>query len=110
MVTKTVTLKMVRGDSQKIGVKVRNLHEAPTAIVFSLKKSVSHNDYIFQKTLDNGIAEEGEGRYIIKINPADTEQLAPASYQFDLEMTFGEDVITLVIGTLEIIADVTRHL
>lgn len=110
MIAKQVNLKMVRGDTQKIGIKIKGLHESPTAIYFSLKKNISDTNYILQKTLDEGIVQEQTGKYIIKLTPQDTESLAATTYQFDFEVTFGEDVVTLVIGTLELIADVTRHL
>lgn len=55
MIAKQVNLKMVRGDTQKIGIKIKGLHEPPTAIYFSLKKNISDTNYILQKTLDEGI-------------------------------------------------------
>ena len=114
MTPTTADLALVRGDTFAIGVNVTGSEAEPDAIYFSVKRRRTETGYILQKSLDDGITpEESEDedtyRYRIDIDPADTETLLAGAYVYDVEVTWGGSVHTLITGTLTIAADVTRH-
>ena len=121
MRTKIVNMCLMRGDTAHIGITIKGLENAPDAITFSVKQYKGDSTYVFQKTLEDGIEPEeieqvqGEEpstdlRYIITIEPEDTERLKSRVYCYDCEFIINGDVMTLLAGDLNLVADVTRHL
>lgn len=116
MVTKTLNLEWTRGDTQPLGIKVKG--GTPDEINFSVKRDYKDIDYIIQKTLENGIVPadpkqgdpEGLLRYILTVDPADTEGLSSGMYCYDLEMVINGTVGTMYRGNITLDPDVTRHL
>lgn len=112
MIAKTHNMQWMRGDTTRIGISISGLDGEPDELTFSVKKYKTDTEYIIRKTLSNGIepetAEEGL-RYIVTIETADTEELVPSAYSYDLEAIINGDTITLLTGSITIAADVTRH-
>lgn len=113
MVAKIQNLRIMRGDTTRIGITIKGLDGVPEALSFSCKQSPAFTSYTFQKTLDDGIdveqSEEGQ-RYIVTISPEDTQRRASGTYRYDFEAIINGDIITLLYGNLDIVADVTQHL
>ena len=113
MIAKTQNMTLMRGDTARIGIGIKGLDGTPEAVTFSVKKLMVDKAYIFQKTLESGIEPEQVQtglRYVVTIEPEDTEPLIPASYYYDLEVIINGDVVTLLVGEIALRADVTRHL
>lgn len=107
-----ISLCMVRGDTSKIGICLKNLETEPDAIYMTVKRTISDEEPSFQKSLGNGIQqdESEEGRkYFIIIEPEDTQTLTPAIYVYDIEITVNGDVFTPITGRLVLVPDVTQH-
>lgn len=113
MVAKNVNLKIMRGDTYTIGIRIKGLGQVPDSVYFSCKRNFEDQEYLFQKSLSDGISVENlqdSIRYAVKIAPNDTKNaLAPQRYQYDLEATINGDVVTLLTGRLELVPDVTKH-
>ena len=112
MVAKTHNMTLMRGDTARIGVSIKGLTGTPDALTFSVKRYKTDTEYIIHKTLDSGIEPKTVQtglRYVVTIDPADTEELAAAGYCYDLEAVINGDVITLLTGDIQLAADVTRH-
>ena len=107
-----ISLCMVRGDTSKIGICLKNLETEPDAIYMTVKRTISDEEPSFQKSLDNGIipdeSEEGKKFYIV-IEPGDTQNLTPAIYVYDIEITVNGDTFTPITGRLVLVPDVTQH-
>lgn len=108
MVTKQKNFQLVRGDSLAFSFQVTGLTSALSSVVFSCKRTVKDDTYVFQKTLDDGI-EVSEDIYTVRIAPEDTADLNARRYVYDLEIAVDQDVYTLMMGNLDLIADVTRR-
>lgn len=111
MVTTEKKIKLTRGDSFGFNFEVADSNDEEVsldAVHFSCKESPTDANYIFQKTLNNGITKLSEG-YYVKIEPADTEELEYKDYYYDLQVTIGDDVYTFLKGKLEIKWDVTKE-
>lgn len=116
MVAKTQNMAWMRGDTAHIGIRIINI--TPDELTFSVKRYKADRQYVIQKTLGNGIEPTvpkqgdpaGALRYIVTIDPEDTEELASGGYYYDLEAIINGDVLTLLIGEVTIAPDVTRHL
>jgi len=82
---------------------------------FTVKTDAKDKQYIVQKTTGSGITnlDQGspttKGKATIALLPADTAKLlAPKTLYFDVEMTLGGIVTTVVSGDLSLVADITR--
>lgn len=101
-------IKMVRGDTLSFDLVISDIDVSSIeSLVFSVKKRLKDEYYIFQKTLSNGITYLGDGIYRFRIAPEDTQCLAASNYEYDIEIKISSDVYTLIIGKLTLIADVT---
>lgn len=112
MVTKLKDFKLVRGDSLNFGFRVLELSEPIEGVTFSCKKSTQDTEYVFQKTLGDGIeysTDEEGARYDVHIAPEDTAELPVRRYSYDLEVEIGSDIFTLLLGRIDLVADVTRR-
>lgn len=112
MVTTEKTIKMTRGDSRGFNFIVKDKSgtvQELDAAYFSVKENPDDENYVFQKTLTDGITQLSDGGYYVKIEPDDTKDLAKQKYYYDLELNIGDDVYTPRKGYLEIKWDVTRE-
>ena len=103
-------ITMVRGDTVAFNVFVYDSEHLPVMVdeaYFTCKKNVN-SDATFQKTLNSGIAQEDDGCMIVRIDPLDTAGVDTGNYYYDMQIVIGDDVFTLMIGTLTIGFDVTR--
>lgn len=106
--TKDIDIEMVRGDTLKFIVEIKNLVGTVSAVSFSCRTSATATDYVFQKTLNNGITAGSDGKYTVRVAPADTASKAAGWYDYDLEFTIGSDVYTPMKGKLHLMQDVTH--
>ena len=106
-------LEMVRGDTLSFGIEIiddsGHLVEADT-IYFSCKKTPEDTEYLFQKSLDDGISvsQTKPNSYVVRVAPEDTEDADLGVYNYDLEIGKNGDIFTVLVGTLKIISDITR--
>ena len=101
-------LTMVRGDTLAFGFELDGVTTA-NAVYFSVKKTLFDTEYILQKTIGNGIVKIEDGKYSVRVAPSDTHDLEVGTYYYDLQIDVNGDVFTVLYGTLEIIADITRE-
>lgn len=112
MNTTIKNIDLTRGDSFGFNFEVTdsdNVEVELDSCAFSCKEKIDDTEYVFQKTLDDGIERLEAGGYYVKIEPSDTANLATKSYYYDLEATIGEDVFTFLKGKLNIKWDVTKE-
>lgn len=105
-------LKMVRGDTLSFGVEIGGITEDLDSAFFSVKKDIDSSDFIFQKSLSDGIWKEETGEdsvlYGVRIAPEDTADVVPGNYYYDLQIGLNDDVFTVLLGVLTIEQDVTE--
>lgn len=106
--TKILDIEMVRGDTLEFVVEIKNISGTVSAVSFGCRESLDSPFYTFQKTLNNGITADGDGRYTVRVAPADTATKTPGLYHYDLEFTIGSNVYTPMKGTLRMHMDVTH--
>lgn len=92
-------LKMVRGDSEAITVKLTNAAGELMPLVpgdtvyFTVKDSA----YTEVKLLQVVVTEFEEGVALITIRPSDTKQLPFREYVYDIQITFADGSVKTVI-------------
>lgn len=105
-----LNLEMTRGDTLSFGVSIVDLGQLLDSAYFTVKNNFDDEDFIFQKTLENGIELdhiEGEDYYYkVRIAPDDTSNLEPKKYYYDFEINVNGDTFTLLKGLLDIEFDV----
>ena len=88
--------------------------QRPDFIQFSCKGSLENEEYLFEVSLDDTIdfrsydAEKDILTYSVRVPPDKTVPLPEGRYFYDLETRVNGDVITLMIGRLSIIEQVTN--
>lgn len=105
--TKNYNIQMVRGDTLAFSFEVEGIDSLDTAY-FTCKTNVDENEFIFQKSLNNGISLVENGRYRVRVAPSDTANIEVGSYYYDLEIGANSDIFTILKGKLKIDADITR--
>ena len=78
------------------------------AAYFSCKTDPDAEDYIFQKSIGDGIARGSDGMYRLKVPASDTDDVVLGRYYYDLEITLQGDTFTPMKGRLNLTFDVTR--
>lgn len=106
-------LFMVRGDTFRFSVEIEGLTVNLTNAYFSCKKNKDDTEYIFQKSLENGIAKTKETdtskTYEVVVAPEDTEEVEDGKYFYDLQIEVDGEIYTPLLAILTIEKDVTHN-
>lgn len=106
-------IKMVRGDTLSFALKVDFDNDAQNldTAFFSCKTNYDDFDYIFRKSLNDGIwiieSDEKSVIYGIRVAPIDTKTLEPGNYFYDFQIGINQDIFTIQKGLLKIEKDMT---
>mgnify|MGYP001301532078 CR=1 FL=1 len=109
-------ITMIRGDSMAFNFQLQGLAGAEVIdIKFTCKEHYDDEIPYFTKSLTSGgitVQSYDETKdittYCCRVSPEDTENLDLARFYYDLELTVGLDVITLMKGRITIEYDVTN--
>ena len=104
---KKLNLCMVRGDTLAFAFEVEGITNLDTAY-FSCKANADDEEYVFQKSLNDGISLVEAGKYRVRVAPEDTQNIEIGSYFYDLEIGKNSDIYTILKGVLKVEQDVTR--
>lgn len=109
------SLEMVKGDTLSFGFEVKGLKgQRPEAVQFSCKDKLEDTGYVFSVSLADTIdfrsydAEKDILTYGVRVPPNKTAGIYAGSYFYDLELRVNGDVITLMIGRLQIDEQITN--
>lgn len=105
-------LFMVRGDTFRFSIEIEGLEEDLTSAYFSCKKNKDDEEYIFQKSLGDGITKTAETdiskTYEVVVAPEDTVDVEDGNYFYDLQLGAGGEIFTPLLAILKIEKDITR--
>lgn len=102
-------LTMVKGDTLAFGVEIEGLTTDLSTAYFSVKKNTTDEEYVFQKSLSDGITKVETGKYRVRVAPADTKDEDLGTYFYDLQIGLGDDIYTVMRGKLEIVYEITEE-
>lgn len=102
----TYNIKMVKGDTQSFGFELEGVENLDAAY-FSCKRNSQDENYLFQKSLNNGITKRTENQYVVRITPDNTALLEPGQYWYDLEIIKNGDIFTIFRGVLDLLPEIT---
>lgn len=102
-------LNLIRGDTLAFTIEIEGLKESLNSCYFSCKKNIDDNEYVFQKSLNNGIEEIETGKYKVRIAPSDTHDIQTGKYLYDLQIGIGQDIFTVMTGPLSIEKEITEE-
>lgn len=105
-------MQLIRGDTFKFkfrridaqGAIIKNI--APN-LFFTVKRNAGDKNYIFQKTLQDGISFDEDWYYHVTVEPEDTNNMKFGDYVYDIEVIAGEYKQTISKGVLSIDTEVT---
>lgn len=105
-------LFMVRGDTFRFKVEIEGLVNNLTSAYFSCKKNLDDQEYVFQKSIGDGISKykstENSIIYEVVVAPEDTENVECGNYFYDLQLGVDGDIFTPLNAILKIEKDVTH--
>lgn len=105
------TIELTRGDTLAFDVTISEIDGVTIeSMYFSVKKKPSDTEYIFQKSIGDGITQLEELKYRVRIAPEDTYEIAAGKYAYDLQIGLGGDIYTPLMGTFKLNWDVTEEL
>lgn len=108
-ITERMALSMIRGDTLTIAFEIENLQETLDEVFFSCRTAFGASSYVFQVSMTGGgVTQQDDGKYVVRVAPELTANLTPAQYVYDLQIDYGDDVLTPLIGTLKIDYGVTE--
>lgn len=102
----TYNIKMVKGDTESFGFELEGVENLDAAY-FSCKRNSQDENYLFQKSLNNGITKRTENQYVVRITPDNTALLEPGQYWYDLEISKNGDIFTIFRGVLDLLPEIT---
>lgn len=102
----TYNIKMVKGDTESFGFEIEGVENLDAAY-FSCKRNSQDENYLFQRSLSNGITKRAENQYVVRITPDNTALLEPGQYWYDLEIEKNGDIFTIFRGVLELLPEIT---
>ena len=102
-------ISMVKGDTMSFGFQIQGLgDQRPDEIHFTCKQDLEDENYVFERTLDNGVSFRGYDQetdtltYGVRVPPDATEDLQDGIYYYDLQLDINGDILTLMKGRLTI--------
>ena len=102
----TYNIKMVKGDTESFGFELEGVENLDAAF-FSCKRNSQDENYLFQRSLNNGITKRAENQYVVRITPDNTALLEPGQYWYDLEIIKNGDIFTIFRGVLDLLPEIT---
>lgn len=114
-------LEMIRGDTfiypHAINIKKDNESyqlQGNENIIFSLKRFSGDEEYVLQKSLNNGITWDSSiQKYVIKLEPEDTKDIElryeSMLFQYDIVVILKNNLVKTIRGSLKIWRDITRN-
>lgn len=119
MNTESIHLEMVQGDytcgSVELvhhpgGMKLDKSIKLDKAW-WTIKEHIDDREFVVQKTLEHGIAkadpDDDRGIYTFALYPADTEDLKPGEYVYDIRVQINDSKFTVMRGNMTILPSVT---
>lgn len=103
-----LNIKMIKGDSLSFTFEVEELGVDIDKALFTVKNNADDTSVLFQKSLTNGISKIDNNKYLVMIVPRDTLYLDIKTYYYDLEITIGDSVHTVIKGLLKLDNDISN--
>lgn len=103
-------ITMIKGDTLSFGIEIDGLEgQSLDSAYFTCKNVPTSDEYIFRKKLWDGIHNNMDGTYTVRVAPADTANVTAGVYYYDLQIGINGDVFTVLLGLLTILQDVTKN-
>ena len=102
-----LNIKMVKGDSFSFTLEIEDLSVDIDKAFFTVKNNEDDSTALIRKSLSNGISKIDTDKYLVMITPRDTKYLDTKSYYYDLEITVGDSVHTVIKGLFKLEKDIT---
>ncbi len=104
----TYNMSMVRGDTFSFTVE-DTLHRDVTGVTFSIKRRAADAEPVVCKTVGDGVTRLEDGRWLVRVAPEDTRGVSAGRYVYDVQLAFGADIWTVMMGVMMMIQDVTDN-
>lgn len=108
--TQKLDITMTRGDTLAFNIRLKGLEDNLDSAYFTVTQPEQYEfTQIFQKSLNNGITNLGDGVYSVRVAPEDTAQMFPKAYRYDIEIGINDDIFTPFAGDLILERGSTQH-
>lgn len=102
-----LNIKIVKGDSFSFTFEIEELEVDIDNAFFTVKDNEYDDTALIKKSLSNGISKVDTNKYLVMLTPRDTKYLETKSFYYDLEVTIGDSVHTVIKGLFKLEKDIT---
>lgn len=102
-----LNIKIVKGDSFSFTFEIEELEVDIDNAFFTVKDNEYDDTALIKKSLSNGISKVDTNKYLVMLTPRDTKYLETKSFYYDLEITIGDSVHTVIKGLFKLEKDIT---
>lgn len=95
-----------RGDTWAFTFESADLGDLDAAYL-SCKLDEDDEEYVFQKSIGDGITKVSTGKYRIRVAPEDTASLDIDTYKYDFRIVKNGDVMTIMEGSMKLTREIT---
>lgn len=106
-------IDMVKGDTLSFNFQVGGLSGISHTVAFTCKEHYDDDTALFSCSVGNGISvvdydeDTDTTTYVVRVAPGKTADLDLGRYYYDLQLTAGGDILTLMRGRLTLVYEVT---
>lgn len=102
-----LNIKIIKGDSLSFTFEVEDLETDLDSVYFTVKNTPEDTEALIQKSLTNGISKVTDTKYLVMLSSLDTKYLEVKNYFYDLEITIGNSVHTVIKGLFKLDTEIT---
>lgn len=102
---RNIGIDLAQGTTKRVNFIFEDLPDLSAAIItLTVKRHFTDQKIVISKQPDINLSPELEnGKFTIKFDPVDTEQLTPRSYVYELEIVFPNgDVVKPILGDFKL--------
>ena len=95
-------IKMVRGETRVFHVVITGEEGTPRELasgeklVFGVVRDTNDAEYLIKKIMTSAVYDSENGRYILQLDPTDTEELSVGKYWYDVWLVNGGEKIPVI--------------
>lgn len=110
---KNIRIDVARGASKQLNFVLEDKIDLSAAVIkFTVKRMATDPDteIVITKNIDTGLSDSlPNGQFVIVLDPADTANLSPRTYVYDLNIQIGNKIYTPLVGDFSVYATVRRQ-
>lgn len=99
-------INFTKGDTYEVKLVLKNYTGTIDKMWLTVKDS--YENRVIQKTLGDGITKQGDGSYIVRFEPEDTNNLNYDVFEYDIQVQIGSIKKTIIVDYMLLKQEITE--